>query len=77
MVAMKDFLQTTIIGGMVFLAPAPVSVGDGWQLGDPLEPVQAGWIAVFVPQAPTPMVDDIVYMPAARIRPANAPSGEV
>jgi len=58
------------------LTPVLISIGDGWQPGYQLEPMQAGWIAVFVPQAPTPMIGNILYMPAAKVRPANIRIGE-
>jgi hypothetical protein len=33
--------------------PALVSIEGGWQIG--LEPLENGWVTVFLPQAPTPM----------------------
>ena len=51
------------------VSPALVSVDSGWQLGYLLEPLQNGWVAVFVPQAPTPMSGNVMYLPADRVRP--------
>jgi uncharacterized membrane protein len=49
--------------------PVLVSIEDGWQIGYLLEPVADGWVAVFVPQAPTPMSGNVMYLPAERVRP--------
>ena len=49
--------------------PVLVSADDGWQLGYLLEPLQNGWVVVFLPQAPTPMSGNVVYLPADRVRP--------
>jgi uncharacterized membrane protein len=48
--------------------PALVSIEGGWQLGYLLEPLENGWIAVFLPQAPTPMAGNVMYLPANRVR---------
>jgi uncharacterized membrane protein len=37
------------------LKPALVSIEDGWQIGYLLEQLENDWVAVFLPQAPTPM----------------------
>jgi uncharacterized membrane protein len=58
------------------LRPALVSIEGGWQLGYLLEQVSAGWVAVFLPQAPTPMSGNVMYMPAERVRPLDMPIGE-
>jgi uncharacterized membrane protein len=50
------------------LKPALVNIEDGWQLGYWLEQLQTGWVAVFLPQAPTPMSGNIMYLPAKRVR---------
>ena len=50
------------------LKPALVNVWDGWQIGYQLEPLQKGWIIVFLPQAPTPMSGNVMYLPAERVR---------
>jgi uncharacterized membrane protein len=49
--------------------PALVSIEDGWQIGYLLEPLENGWVAVFLPQAPTPMSGNVMYLPADRVRP--------
>lgn len=53
------------------LKPALVNVEDGWQIGYLLETLQAGWVAVFLPQAPTPMSGNVMYLPAERVRPLS------
>ena len=58
------------------LRPALVSIEGGWQLGYLLEEVRAGWVAVFLPQAPTPMSGNVMYMPAERVRVLDMPIGE-
>jgi uncharacterized membrane protein len=57
------------IEGAEGLTPALVSIEDGWQIGYLLEPVNSGWVAVFLPQAPTPMSGNIMYLPAERVKP--------
>src|SRR5262245_17988633 len=51
------------------LKPALVNIEDGWQIGYVLEPLQNGWTAVFLPQAPTPMSGNVMYLPGERVRP--------
>ena len=51
------------------LKPALVSVEDGWQIGYLLEQLENDWVAVFLPQAPTPRSGNIMYLPANRVRP--------
>ncbi|MCS3892895.1 putative membrane protein [Bradyrhizobium japonicum USDA 38] len=54
------------------LKPVLVSVDDGaWQLGYSLEQLDAGHLAVFMPQAPTPMSGNVMYYPADRVRPLD------
>ena len=48
--------------------PALVSIGEGWQIGYLLEPLENGWVAVFLPQAPTPMSGNVMYLPVERVR---------
>jgi uncharacterized membrane protein len=57
------------IEGTDNLKPALISIDGGWQIGYLLEPIENGWMAVFVPQAPTPMSGNVMYLPADRIRP--------
>ena len=49
--------------------PALVSIEGGWQIGYLLEPLENGWVTVFLPQAPTPMTGNVMYLPADRVRP--------
>jgi len=51
--------------------PALVSIEGGWQIGYLLEPLESGWLAVFIPQAPTPMSGNVMYFPTDRVRPLN------
>jgi uncharacterized membrane protein len=51
------------------LKPALVNVEDGWQIGYQLEELENDWVAVFLPQAPTPMSGNIMYFPISRVRP--------
>jgi uncharacterized membrane protein len=51
------------------LKPALISVEDGWQIGYLLEHLENDWVAVFLPQAPTPMSGNIMYFPVDRVRP--------
>ena len=51
------------------LKPALVSIEDGWQIRYLLEKLENDWVAVFLPQAPTPMSGNIMYLPISRVRP--------
>ena len=53
------------------IKPALVSIEDGWQIGYLLEPLHDGWVAVFLPQAPTPMSGNVMYFPIERVRPLD------
>jgi uncharacterized membrane protein len=59
------------IEGAQDLKPVLISVDGGWQIGYLLEPLENGWVAVFVPQAPTPTAGSVMYLPANRIRPLD------
>jgi uncharacterized membrane protein len=50
------------------LKPILVSIEDGWQIGYLLEKLENDWVAVFLPQAPTPMSGNIMYFPMNRVR---------
>src|SRR5262245_58083228 len=50
-------------------SPALVSIEGGWQIGYLLEPLANGWVTVFLPQAPTPMSGNVMYLPADRVQP--------
>ena len=58
------------------IKPALVSIEGGWQIGYVLEEMRAGWTAVFLPQAPTPMSGNVMYMPSERVRLLDMPIGE-
>jgi uncharacterized membrane protein len=51
------------------ISPALVNIEDAWQIGYVLEPLDNGWTAVFLPQSPTPMSGNIMYLPTERVRP--------
>lgn len=44
---------------------------EGWLLGYHLEDLAGGWVAVFLPAAPTPMSGSVMYVPADRIKPLD------
>jgi len=50
------------------LTPVLVSADGSWQLGYALEELRGGWTAVFIPQSPTPMSGNVLYVPSDRIR---------
>jgi uncharacterized membrane protein len=51
------------------MKPALVSIDAGWQLGYLLEPIEKGWVAVFLPQAPSAISGNVMYLAADRVRP--------
>ena len=53
------------------IKPALISIEEGWQVGYLLEPLHDDWVAVFLPQAPTPMSGNVMYFPTARVRPLD------
>lgn len=53
--------------------PALVSIDDGWQIGYLLEPLPNGWVTVFVPQSPTPLSGNVMYLPEERVVPLAIP----
>lgn len=53
------------------IRPVLVEADGGWQLGYRLETLGNDWLAVFVPQAPTPMSGNVLYLPAGRVRPLD------
>lgn len=58
------------------LKPVLVGADGGWQLGYSLEQVRDGWVAVFIPQSPTPLSGNVVYLPSDRVRPLGIGIGE-
>lgn len=50
------------------LEPVLVRIEDGWQLGYQIEMLHDGWVAVMLPQSPTPMSGNVMYFPANRIQ---------
>ena len=57
------------IEGDTGIRPALISIEDGWQIGYILEALENGWLAVFLPRAPTPMSGNVMYLEADRVRP--------
>jgi uncharacterized membrane protein len=53
------------------LKPVLVEIDQGWQLGYALEEVQNGWNAVFIPQSPTPLSGNVLYVRTERLRPLD------
>lgn len=51
------------------MKPALISIDAGWQLGYLLEPLDNGWVAVFLPQAPSAISGNVMYLAADRVRP--------
>lgn len=51
------------------LKPALITIEYGWQIGYLLEQLENNWVAVFLPQAPSPMSGTVMYLPADRVRP--------
>jgi uncharacterized membrane protein len=49
------------------IKPALINIEDAWQMGYLLEPLENGWSSVFLPQAPTPMSGNVMYLPADRV----------
>ena len=53
------------------IKPALINIEDAWQMGYLLEPLENGWSSVFLPQAPTPMSGNVMYLPDDRVRPLD------
>jgi uncharacterized membrane protein len=53
------------------LKPALINIEGGWQIGYLLEPLENDWVVVFLPQAPSPMSGNVMYMPCDRVRPLH------
>jgi hypothetical protein len=53
------------------LKPALINIEGGWQIGYLLEQFDKEWVVVFLPQAPSPMSGNVMYMPADRVRPLD------
>ncbi len=51
------------------VTPALIYTEDAWQLGYVLDELGNGWVGAFLPQAPTPMSGNILYVPVERVRP--------
>jgi uncharacterized membrane protein len=66
----------TQVEGVQGMRPALVSIEGGWQIGYQLEELKDGWVAVFLPQSPTPMSGNVMYLPAARVRLLDMPIPE-
>jgi len=56
------------VEGAEGVTPALVNVEEAWQIGYLIEALDNGWVTVFLPQAPTPLSGNIMYLPAQRVR---------
>jgi uncharacterized membrane protein len=50
------------------MRPVLMRTDEYWQLGYRLEDLPGGWVAVFLPAAPTPLSGNVVYVAAERVR---------
>jgi uncharacterized membrane protein len=57
------------------LKPALINIEGGWQIGYFIEQLGQDWVVVFLPQAPSPMSGNVMYMPADRVRPLDHCNG--
>jgi uncharacterized membrane protein len=53
--------------------PALINIEDAWQIGYLLEELKNDWVVAFLPQAPTPMSGNVMYLPKNRVRLLNIP----
>ena len=51
------------------MRPVLVRGDEGWQLAYHLEDLPGDWVAVFLPQSPTPMSGNVLYVAAHKVRP--------
>ena len=51
------------------MQPVLMRTDECWQLGYRLEDLPGGWVAVFIPSAPTPMSGNVLYVSTDRIQP--------
>ena len=65
---MLGFAQLENTGGV---RPILVNIEDAWQLGYLIEPINDEWVVAFLPQAPTPMSGNMMYLPRHRVRPLD------
>jgi len=56
--------------------PVLVHLDDAWQLAYRVEDLPGGWVAVFVPAAPTPMSGNVLYVAARRVLPLQVGMAE-
>ncbi|MGH9256527.1 MAG: hypothetical protein ACRD3C_18360 [Vicinamibacterales bacterium] len=47
------------------------NIEEAWQLAFVFERLPNGWLAVLLPQAPTPMSGTLMYLPPERVRPTG------
>lgn len=59
--------------GTAEMQPVLVLIDEGWQIAYRLEELPDGWVAVFVPQSPTPMSGNVLYVQRERVRPLDMP----
>jgi uncharacterized membrane protein len=53
------------------MKPVLMRTDECWQLAYRLEDLPEGWVAVFIPSAPTPMSGNVIYVSNDRIQPLD------
>lgn len=53
------------------MQPVLMRGDEGRQLAYRMEDLPGGWVAVFLPQAPTPMSGNVLYVAAGKIKPLD------
>jgi len=69
----EGFAQIESGAGM---QPVLVHLDDAWQLAYRVEDLPGGWVAVFVPAAPTPMSGNVLYVAERRVLPLQVGMAE-
>ena len=55
------------------MKPIMINQDDSWQLGYWIEDMPDGWVAVFLPQSPTPMSGNVLYVRKESTKPLDIP----
>jgi uncharacterized membrane protein len=63
--------------GATPMQPALVLIDEGWQVAYLLEELRDGWVAVFVPQSPSPMSGNVMFVQGERVRVLDIPMKDV
>jgi uncharacterized membrane protein len=51
------------------MRPVLMRGDEGWMLGYQMEELPDGWRVIFLPQSPTPMSGNVLYVEASRVKP--------